>query len=329
MSRAKEIAAKIINEVWPKYPLGKWLYDAMERAVEKHMLRPHQVKDRDGDVWGYRSDGLYTMHKKYTGEPIEEISESYGPLTEVQGEPLPDAGEIERLKVRIAELEKRSMDLVLSSAEVRGVCGKQRERIAELEKKISEYSRDLIDSKKHVDDLQGWLAEERSILAMRASQLSEMEEDRMSMIETSARLRDLCDRQQKRIAELEKQLADKTESLDSLKSRHYEMSQEIESLNALSPEKASLMSKIDSLEREKQADSIVISTNRRERDDMVNRIVELERQLAEAKAEPAKPTALQEFVDMCRAVVARFGMEGEVPCKWSFILNSAGPFPAI
>jgi hypothetical protein len=205
--RAKQVALKIIATAWPGCLVTQGMIDDTAAAVEKHLLRPHQVRDHVGIIWEQMSDGCY---RTLNGAKTDYIDRNFGPLTEVQGEPMPDAGEIERLK-----------------------------------------------------------------------------------------------------------------------KRYYEMSQEIESLNALSPEKASLMSKIDSLEREKQADSIVISTNRRERDDMVNRIVELERQLAEAKAEPAKPTALQEFVDMCRAVVARFGMEGEVPCKWSFILNSAGPFPAI
>lgn len=106
MSRAKQIAAAIIADVWPTamhaYFIGGEFHASMERAVEKHAMRPHQVRDRDGDVWEQTISGKYRCLD--SGTTLKWLSDRFGPLTEVQGEPLPDAGEVERLKARIADL---------------------------------------------------------------------------------------------------------------------------------------------------------------------------------------------------------------------------------
>lgn len=101
--RAKEIAEKIIAEVWPDF-VCNGTRKAIEAAVEKYMMRPHQVRDRDGDVWEQMSNGKYSQPKLANGYGYIM---SYGPLTEVQGEPLPDPKEAAALKERIAELEKQ------------------------------------------------------------------------------------------------------------------------------------------------------------------------------------------------------------------------------
>lgn len=131
--RAKQITAAIIADVWPGDSatfVSEIVKHRLESAVEKHLLRPHQVRDADGNIWEQNSTGGYCLLMLGKGLSMELVQRTYGPLTEVQGEPLLNVSEIERLK------EDR-MSMIETAARLRGLCDNQKNRIAELEKQIS------------------------------------------------------------------------------------------------------------------------------------------------------------------------------------------------
>lgn len=130
--RAKEIAEKIINEVWPELQADKIMLSVFEAAVEKHMPKlPYQVRDISGRMWGQASNGRYSQSHCACGFTLAGLEKRYGPLTEVQGDPLPD---VAALKAQIAEIEEAYNVIVVTASEE---SERQAARIAELEKQIS------------------------------------------------------------------------------------------------------------------------------------------------------------------------------------------------
>ena len=101
--RSKEIAEKIIADVWATWEKSEYMRDIIlpkiEAAVEKHIPEPHHVRDRDGDLWERMSNGRY--RQLIAEGTYEQLIEWVGPLTTIQGEPLPD---VTAMKARIAEL---------------------------------------------------------------------------------------------------------------------------------------------------------------------------------------------------------------------------------
>ena len=129
--RAKQIAAKIVADVWPYTWLSAGVMRDLEAAVEKHM-RPHQVRDHVGIIWEQMSNGCY---RTLNGAKTDYIDRNFGPLTQVHGEPMPDAGEVERLRERIAELE--SEDCYTANAALQNATARQQKRIVELERQLA------------------------------------------------------------------------------------------------------------------------------------------------------------------------------------------------
>ena len=206
--RAKQIAAKIVADVWPYTWLSAGVMRDLEAAVEKHMIRPHQVRDHVGIIWEQMSDGCY---RTLNGAKTDYIDRNFGPLTEVHGEPPPDAGEVAKLKERIAEKEKLSIkmeiehDEIMQAAikesdrqrkridELAGLCGKQKERIAELE-----------------NDLKAAVAFDAlrcATVDARDRQIAELEKLSAKLEKSRNEISSKFSRAEVHIAELEKQLA--------------------------------------------------------------------------------------------------------------------------
>ena len=141
--RSKEIAEKIIADVWATWEKSEYMRDIIlpkiEAAVEKHIPEPHHVRDRDGDLWERMSNGRY--RQLIAEGTYEQLIEWVGPLTTIQGEPLPD---VTAMKARIAELEEDKMSMIETNARLRDLCDHQKVRIAELEKMNRHLKQEMV-----------------------------------------------------------------------------------------------------------------------------------------------------------------------------------------